>query len=127
MPLTDQLKGTVEDLEEAAADAVSSGKHTRGPWAVSQWCEITAGVDRDGDDLVLAAVGRPHHSRGACSVVKGPAQRANARLIAAAPDLLSFAQWVAGLSSGQHADPWDMLKHIEEVARAAIAKAEGRS
>lgn len=43
-------------------------------------------------------------------------QQANARLIAAAPDLLEFAKWVLSLKTGGM---------IEGRARAAIAKATG--
>lgn len=52
---------------------------------------------------------------------------ANARLIAAAPDLLAFAQYVAArppkASRGMTAR--EELEHITEMARAAIEAAEG--
>lgn len=50
-----------------------------------------------------------------CSQDEG---RANARLIAAAPELLAFAQYVADMDDGNPAP-------LFEKARAAIAKATG--
>jgi len=38
-------------------------------------------------------------------------------------DLIRFVQWVVGQASGQHADPWETLRHIAEQAKATLAKA----
>jgi hypothetical protein len=58
-----------------------------------------------------------------CNLQEGPEENlANARLIAAAPDLLQACKMVAGMAVG-----WEPLTpgDIAEV-KAAIAKAEGR-
>ena len=53
---------------------------------------------------------------------------ANARLIAAAPELLAALEEIAGnLAIPNTANPNVLLEAIEKVATAAIAKAEGRS
>jgi hypothetical protein len=52
-----------------------------------------------------------------CGVTRGPQAEADAQLIAAAPDLLSALYYILEHSG----DPV-----MENVARAAIAKAEGR-
>jgi hypothetical protein len=85
-------------------------KHTPGPWT---------GTLRGGKAIPL----RAHHCEAlgfsVCFVSddRDGAPEANARLIAAAPDLLNALQHIAGSCEGRAA----------EVARAAIAKAEGNS
>ena len=49
----------------------------------------------------------------------------DARLIAAAPDLLEHMQAIAGYSDAPHVDPAKALDYIRQTARAAIAKATG--
>jgi hypothetical protein len=88
-------------------------KHTPGPW--------TAIPDDDGDEdnwYVLT------EKEAAIAVgLYGP----DARLIAAAPDLLAVLQDLADVSRGylEHMDAEDIA--ALEAARAAIAKAEGGS
>ena len=82
-------------------------KHTPGPW--------TADYNKPYDQWWVSQFdGNP---------VATTKQEPNAHLIAAAPDLLAaLKEIVAGISVGTNPDhPW-----IKE-ARAAIAKAEGRS
>jgi hypothetical protein len=57
-----------------------------------------------------------------------PATEANARLIAAAPDLLEALRDVIGWVPGGAAEMWhtDAPTKAVERARAAIAKAEGK-
>jgi hypothetical protein len=84
-------------------------KHTPGPWRV---------VDVPGE---------ASHVIGAnnFTVVRGgyvsDMDTANARLIAAAPDLLAALQLIANFSNQ------DVSDMVREIARAAIAKAEGTS
>ena len=51
---------------------------------------------------------------------------ANARLIAAAPDLLAALKAMVDLDTGDRPELWRYSKQFDD-ARAAIAKAEGRS
>lgn len=50
-----------------------------------------------------------------------PKERANAQLIASAPDLLAALERICLLGATQQ------VGHAQEIARAAIEKAEGRS
>ena len=100
---------------------MSGGKHTKAPWEVLDYngvfCRICSGKGR----RIIATVplGTP----------------ANARLIAAAPDLLAAlkaldAYWCEMLPDGPPADDADHWLHADSravwrTARAAIAKAEG--
>jgi hypothetical protein len=107
-----------------------SEKNTPGPW----WVER-----RIGDALQVNARHRGEGSSYCVASVnhwEGDADRANANLMAASPDLLAslkeLGDWVAGgLQASDEAWPDERcLKHTEEIAaraRAAIDKAEGRS
>lgn len=85
-------------------------KHTPGPWEVS----------KDEGDVVVVSEDLPFIATVHTSALKGT-QKANARLIAAAPELLEALKhaekWMEGWAS---ADPY--IGYI----RAAIAKAEGK-
>lgn len=97
-------------------------KHTPGPWYADPGKRVTGfAVTHDGEPNPLAiALRKPanSYSKG-ISDIKA---LANARLIAAAPDLLealeSFPGFLCGTESG---DAW-----IEQM-RAAIAKARGEA
>ena len=84
--------------------------HTPGPWSAVEegvYCSagpVVARVDGRGFEQYAP---RDHQERDA-----------NARLIAAAPDLLSALKSVVSLSDRKH-EAWD-------AAKAAIKKAEGR-
>ena len=118
----------------------SQPAHTPGPWTVE--CVVgddphdICGPDRPGEGSpnLLASVAYddddplPHLSLAEAN--------ANARLIAAAPELLAalkeLGDWVAGgLQASDEALPdARCLQHTEEIAaraRAAVDKAEGRS
>ena len=83
---------------------MNNDKFTPGPWYAEKFC-IWAG------DCFVA---------GTATGQGDPEQRANARLIASAPDLLaalySIATEPSAIYSGANA-------HIGDIARAAIAKA----
>jgi hypothetical protein len=100
--------------------AESSVSHTPGPW------EIGNGTGRERPLEVHTSP----ESHGAltgiyvlpiCKEITGPDKEANARLIAAAPELLAIAKAV--LESEQV----ETYSTLAIVARAAIAKAEGRA
>ena len=96
--------------------------HTPGPWFVNDDC-IEAGGPEGPRDVTLAVVqGHPHNA----------ARAANARLIAAAPDLLAACEAVAndcerildgddfsGMSDA------DLFRAFLDTLRPVIAKAEG--
>lgn len=96
---------------------MSEIKHTPGPWSVSFECvdpEWAIVATRGG--VVIANVNADH------------LQDANARLIAAAPDLLEAVAGLIRLSEAiRHSVGLgkNQLERIER-AKAAIAKAEGR-
>lgn len=88
-----------------------SAQHTPGPWKAlaidsAGWVDIVREGTDDAWPLPFAAC-------------KHFDQEANARLIAAAPDLLEFAQlWISRQG--------DDTNYMTEMARAAIAKATGQ-
>ncbi len=81
-------------------------KHTPGPWA-SEGFEQVAGNDVFYGGLIVGDDGE--------TVVAQCVMTHNARLIAAAPELLEFAQWVLSLKTGGM---------IEARARAVVDRAE---
>lgn len=96
-----------------------SAQHTPGPWVVAQ---------RNYEDItVMAHTDAP---RSVCDIVgRMPVDRANASLIAAAPDLLAvangclgFFDYLAAQEGGRFAPDEKWLAPL----KAAIAKAEGR-
>ena len=101
--------------------------HTPGPW--------TVGMNADHLPCVVADVGLPGSGFAVAHINKvplfgkgGPAHEANARLIAAAPDMLKALKTVTEfmactLEDDEKHPAWDDVR----LARAAIAKAEGRS
>jgi hypothetical protein len=99
--------------------------HTPGPWyALGQ----AVNVDRAGLEG-LASIAKAHQRRGTDSVPITKAEaEANARLIAAAPDLLAALRGVADGSLCFCGGEGEESGHRTfcTVARAAIAKAEGR-
>ena len=97
--------------------------HTPGPWRVSSALPTkTRGID------ILAG-----HSRMTASVYLHPhymaddaaADHANAKLVAAAPDLLAALQAIIDLDDGDAPDLWHFEKEFD-AGRAAIAKALGK-
>lgn len=100
-----------------------SAKHTPGPWSASMWTDEIAGSV--GWSI---SAGNPSY-RVPTNTFEGDEEeaKANARLIAAAPELLEFA--IAAMDYLQHPDghhlpPGTWFKLNEQV-RAAIAKATG--
>ena len=96
-------------------------KHTPGPWRIVDMPQegaphIAAGTTND-DMTLVAAIIWPYETEGWRAE-----DEANARLIAAAPDLLEALQ-VMTWHSGYHS-PTTPCSHCAKV-RAAIAKATG--
>lgn len=96
---------------------MSATKHTQGPWEVFHDVDLWPQVV--GCGKIIANVNPESFNVGVADLVEMPSD-ANARLIAAAPELLEVAEGIL-------AD--DMLQHLpaEYIAkvRAAIAKATG--
>jgi hypothetical protein len=100
-----------------------SQKHTPGPWMVSdEPSDIRCFVGVASDlGAYQGDIAEMHFQPSR----NGPTQRANAHLIAAAPDLLGAAQYAADIIQGgdkfDKLEPWaqDIVKRL----RDAIAKA----
>jgi hypothetical protein len=109
--LKHHVTGAIERGESTAIEAVVS-KPTPGPWSIEDAFDIIAA---DGYNLVSVADasidegGRPSEDK------------ANARLIAAAPEMLEALEFVETMLILKDAKAPDTLK----VVRAAIAKAKG--
>jgi hypothetical protein len=92
--------------EEADTRALS---YTPGPWNAS-WSNVV----RDHYGVEIAAASHKAH----------PQEReANARLIAAAPDLLAALRAIASHVPHKHTYPAAAVQDLQQLARAAIAKA----
>lgn len=94
----------------------NQGQHTPGEWTINEWPQA-------GTDIAIGAIGTPLIAKVVlrdCSINE---QRANAHLIAAAPELLEALRTAETLIALDIIrDDAGCLKRV----RAAIAKAEGR-
>jgi hypothetical protein len=106
-----------------------SKKHTPGPWRLNG--RAVESPKRMGLSVAQATSGMAAGSRGSARIDEAEAI-ANARLIAAAPDMLEalvaakeLADVMEGLTSGRSDDEW--VWAAQATINAAIAKAEGRS
>ena len=97
-----------------------SAAHTPGPWVFGNWPTGTAGVKSESGWVDVWAPTESGHGLpfAAC---KHHDEEANARLIAAAPDLLAALQEAADLlrCCGPEANEFGLLDRVD----AAIAKA----
>ena len=111
---------------------MSAPKHTPGPWVSSE-------VNQLGSPVVVGftvTAGRAsvakiaHRLSGFSAAPPNEAAEANARLIAAAPELLdALKAFVEAMAAVNPLDPADLPRRmglLVPAARAAIAKAEGR-
>jgi hypothetical protein len=98
-------------------------KHTSGPWAIggehddSLWIEGPAKLDNVICDIVSRDL----------ECILAAEDWANARLIAAAPDLLEACQQALVALSSYRVNPYmpDTVEQLQDTLRVAIAKAEG--
>lgn len=97
-----------------------NSKHTPGPWSINDWPQATS-------DVGIGATGTPLVARISLRDVSINEQKANARLIAAAPELLACAEMLLLLTAkaGANGSVAHEFRPHWEAARAAIAKAEG--
>jgi len=108
---------------------MSRAQHTPGPWRVS-----TVGLMNDGgravvaDDFRVAVVDcHTKFKRGEGWMAECDTRDANARLIAAAPDLLAALEKVANTYLPEDYREGCLERTLGDIARAAIAKAKGGS
>jgi len=108
-----------------------SAKHTEGPWMANGYNIYQSGRKGTRHVAEVAYTG-PHHTPpheypASCRLQ----DEANARLIAAAPDLLealgslSRHRPLMGSTGEYREGQLDLLQSIERIAKAAIAKATG--
>ena len=97
--------------------------HTPGPWTVG--CPAKTHYIMTGGHTVVAAL--PHdRGNGSHYVIDNDSERkANASLIAAAPELLEALELFANLDRNVPSDRWWIETTWCEQARKAIAKAKG--
>jgi len=114
-----------------------NAQHTPGPWKVEVWDYSHATPPRKELNVqsaknLLATLQCDHDENNEFIVPKAEAE-ANARLIAAAPDLLAALVSIEGLLFEAHSDIPEEMRARRDVnsaltrARAAIAQAEGRA
>jgi len=117
-PNEDQARDHLGDAPSRAEQSDAAAKHTPGPW---EWdCGIIppdgpgryADIYKDGGDLIIATFND--------QIAEG---HANARLIAAAPDLLEALKLADAMLSGANMN----AGVVERKVKASIAKAEGQS
>lgn len=103
---------------------MTTTKHTPGPWAESDWMESFVSVTHDG--YVVAEV-QPKLWNGVPRITRAEV-KANARLIAATPELLAALEAILAHPAAAQAEKRGSLVYAPEElrrARAAIAKAKG--
>lgn len=118
--------------------AMNEAKHTKGPWIVGVMghdadmdTQIACLKENENTEQEWTAIGTSD-ADGFAEVI-ALAHPANARLIAAAPELLEACEGLTLLIENMHdlfgANPvgeWMQQKESYRLAKAAIAKAEGR-
>jgi hypothetical protein len=98
---------------------IMTTKHTPGPWLISERVK-TARLD---NALMVRPVYHQNYEYGATAIIA--TSEANARLIAAAPDLLAVLQQMIEVFLDTDGSFGADETEIMEMARAAIAKATG--
>lgn len=100
-------------------------KFTPGPWRVPRFndgCAVVASKKHKGHRITI--------TYQAGDSVSEDEQRANARLIAAAPDMLETLSSIKGMienCAGAPTDPSSLPQMVLALATKTLAKAEGRS
>lgn len=103
-------------------------KHTPGPWVVLNTHDIFTNIGAENADGDCAPYNDGWHVADCGSDDLNIDEiRANARLIAAAPNLLAALQEVVAEADAYEAKHGPMHRPWVRIARAAIAKAEGRN
>jgi len=95
-------------------------KHTKKPWRI---------IDRGVEGVYIIAPNSIHIDERICQMcIVYKNHKANARLIASAPELLEALEKIVTIIGGPQTNPseWIRLKNSLDVAQQAIAKAEGK-
>ena len=103
---------------------MTNTQHTPGPWIVCGYKNLTVNAGPEGrysEQSTIVLMPGARHEREITSGTQLQEMQANARLIAAAPDLLAALQAVADYWAGG-----DVPADIDAAMRAAIAKATGQ-
>jgi hypothetical protein len=98
-------------------------KHTPGPWLMTDGDFVYALHERNGRQVNRFSAAIDHYPSQGGTAEEG---RANAHLIAAAPDLLEALKYITSNCRVFCEDSMDIDDGAVYEARAAIAKAEGR-
>jgi len=112
------------DLNLKGKKIMSNQKHTPGPWHINDMTLPSRRYVTIGNNIAHVL----HNSRGKIYSIKQmePEQAANARLIAAAPELLeALREMLPIVHAAMDNDDDDVIGKIAYRASAAIAKAEG--
>lgn len=88
----------------------AKSKHTPGPWGIDDYNRVVA---EDGNPIVVNGLAIP--------LVNTPESKANARLIAAAPELLEALMLADAALSGANMN----MNVVQRKVQGAIAKAKG--
>lgn len=99
-------------------------KHTQGPWVADLGEAYRVRAQRDGGQVAIMMNLKGPHGMGGRR--DGDEVAANARLIAAAPDLLAALEAILPDAIANHIGGPDTQARID-AARAAIAKAKGEA
>ncbi len=109
----------------------NESKHTPGPWVVRVGRYEGARIERDREPVALVPADETVEDPRSGQIHETVSDRglANARLIAAAPDLLEALKTAMKVLNGLAEDGiWSYtLGEVEKVAQRAIDKAEGRA
>jgi hypothetical protein len=113
---------------------MSAAQHTPGPWVLDESDYIQArGFRIESANPEVGVIAYTHAVDSQCDGRYSIGEeRANARLIAAAPELLAIVKYMLGYVQSdiddlktKGMDPADQTLYLFEKARAAIAKAKG--
>lgn len=99
---------------QPAAPGTDAPMHTKGPWSINDWPQATT-------DIAIGAVGTPLIAKVPLRDVSINEQKANAKLIAAAPDLLDA---LTRLRNAEKAPREEWIAALQN-SDAAITKATG--
>lgn len=100
-------------------------KHTPGPWLIeAQNCHFGDIATVHNTDEKWVTIYAPHWMETGMDEKE---QSANARLIAAAPELLEALKKISAIENQMYGADWEEIEEARDIADAAIAKATGET
>ena len=100
---------------------MSTTKHTPGPWSISSACKNAINAERNNK---LIGIGTTYHDPDSVYFIGQDEAIANARLIAAAPELLAACEEVIeGMIDGKNSTNKNVTMYAIQMVKSAIAKA----